>query len=1421
MKIRFSLFALLFLVTTTTTATHQPTNNALLQYTSAGHALGFHEKGFYVASNDHMLRIDFVDSRPTSPYVPDKSSSNSYDDSSLTKVTYHNLWSDISVSYTTDSGGIFESTWQIASGGNPEQIRLRYNIPTEITAEGQLKMRYTRGWMQESAPVAWQMDEGQRLPVDVAFNRYDDGSIGFKLGDYDKSLPLLIDPVLEWNTFLGSSGGDDATSIATDASGNIYITGSSQYSWGNPIVAHTGGGGSYDGFLAKLSPTGELLWNTFMGSSNVWDNANSVAVDSTGNIYVTGDSPATWGSPVNAHSGGGTNDAFIVKFNASGTRLWNTFIGLSTHNYFGNSIAVDANNNSYIAGTQGQSGSSTYKKYAFASKINATGTPQWTTSMGASTQDDKGEGIALDAAGNVYVGGSSRITWGSPINPYTGTFDNAFVAKLNNAGTLQWNTFVGSASWTLGYAITANSAGDTFLTGYGGASWGTPVNAHAGGDDGFVIKLNTNGAAQWHTFFGSSSTDRGAAITMDSGGNLYVAGTSWAAWGTPENAYAGGGEAFAVKLDAAGAISWNTFLGSVSEDAGKGISVDSANNVYLTGNSSVNWGWPVRAFLPNDVFAAKVCDSCFTVSTSAPPTQGSFTPGVRAVLGGNTTTFTVNTQPGYSIATVSGCGGNWTGTNPYTTGAISADCTVTATFTLNSYSVTPSAGANGSISPDTPQTVDHGNTVQFTVTPATNYEASVGGSCGGSLAGNIYTTNAITGNCTVQASFSLITYTVDTAAPAAQGSFSPSSRTVDHGSNTTFDVSANTGYSINTVSGCGGTWTGSNPYTTGIITADCTVTATFTPDSYAVTASVDAHGTLDNTAVSVDYGTTTSFTVTPDPGFTTNLTVGGSCPVGSWSGQTYTTGIIVGPCNVSFTHAVTTFSVTPSPRSHAALIAAGGEHSLALRGNTTVVGWGDDWSGQSTPPAGLSDVVAVAAGGYQSLGLKTDGTVVAWGDDGDGQASVPAGLSDVIAIAAGYSHSLAVRADGSVVAWGNDGDGQSTVPSTLQSVIAVAGGSDHSLALKSDGTVVGWGYDYDGQATPPAGLNGVIAISSGSWANHSLALKNDGTVVAWGDNSSGQTDVPPGLSGVVAIAAGGEHSLALKADGSVVGWGYDYNGQATPPAGLSNVVAIAAGGDHSLALKNDGSIIGWGNDGSGQATPPLELNMLPLNGRHGSITPNNPTRVDAETTVQFSVTADPGYTFDENVGGTCTAGSWSGNIYTSGSTTTNCTVDFNFIADNYTVTAAASAGGIATPASQAAIYGDKVSFTVTSDIDHVLSDAISGSCPLGSWGGKNGDLYTTGSISGSCYVNFHFVNNIQCIANSGLINIASKVYSNGEEMGCQSNAGELIVFGPGNTLESGSFVSLGSGNVIELGTGLSVANGAILKVNHTQVAPRP
>jgi hypothetical protein len=281
----------------------------MLQFRAGGHILGFQPTRAYLASLDHALSVEFLHTKGVMPQ-----STNGASDThapakapALTKVSYANLWKGISLTYETAQDGITESTYHIAPGADVSQIRLRYNVPVKVQKDGSLKFTFERGYLTESKPVAWQDINGKRIPVTVAFNVSGD-EVGFSVGTYNPREPLIIDPTYAWHTFYGASNDDYGRSIAVDTSGNIYITGSSNASWGTPINAHSG---TLDIFVLKLNGSGSYQWHTFYGSSSGDEGGEDIAVDTGGNIHVTGWNTATWGSPLHAYSG--YYDIFVLK----------------------------------------------------------------------------------------------------------------------------------------------------------------------------------------------------------------------------------------------------------------------------------------------------------------------------------------------------------------------------------------------------------------------------------------------------------------------------------------------------------------------------------------------------------------------------------------------------------------------------------------------------------------------------------------------------------------------------------------------------------------------------------------------------------------------------------------------------------------------------------------------------------------------------------------------------------------------------------------------------------------------------------------------------------------------------------------------------------------------------------------------------
>jgi len=457
-------------------------------------------------------------------------------------------------------------------------------------------------------------DMGYGIAVDGSGNAYVTGSTW----STEATFPVVGGPDLTWNGgyfdafvakvnasgtalvycgYIGGSGSDFGYGITVDGSGNAYVTGNTSSTEatfpvvGGPDLTWNGGD---DAFVAKVNASGTAL--VYCGYIGGWDYdcGYGIAVDSSGNAYITGFTESTEaifpviGGPDLTFNG--SYDAFVAKVNASGTALvYCGYIGGSESD-FGRGIAVDGSGNAYVTGytsstqatfpvTGGPDPTYNGGTDAFVAKVNASGTALVYCGYIGGSDLDYGYGIAVDGSGNAYVAGlafSTQATFpviGGPDLTYNGGSSDAFVAKVNASGTsLVYCGYIGGSDNDEGYGIAVDGSGNAYVTGCTSSTEATfpviggPDLTYNGGGDLFVAKVNASGTALVYCgYIGGADDDYGRGIAVDGSGNAYVAGftestqATFPVIGGPDLTHNGGYDAFVAKISS---IQKDDFLGT-------------------------------------------------------------------------------------------------------------------------------------------------------------------------------------------------------------------------------------------------------------------------------------------------------------------------------------------------------------------------------------------------------------------------------------------------------------------------------------------------------------------------------------------------------------------------------------------------------------------------------------------------------------------------------------------------------------------------------------------------------------------------------------------------------------------------------------------------------------------------------------------
>ncbi len=482
------------------------------------------------------------------------------------KVIYENVYPNIDIEFVLNDAtnkGQFKYNFIVKPHANLADIQLELvgANRTSLNKAGNILIETAYGNIEENIPLSYVINkDNSHSTIKANFIALNNNTYGINAEDYNHNQTLVIDPT-NWATYYGGSNNDIGYGIATDTSGNILVTG---YTNSSTAIATVGsyqttfGGGNYDAFIVKFNSSGVRQWATYYGGSNS-DEGRGIAVDANGNIIITGltsssNAIATIGVYQQFRGGIVSDlDAFIAKFDSSGVRQWATYYGGSNGDW-GAGIATDADGNIILTGT-------TYSSNAIATV------------------------------------GVHQTTFG-------GTMD-AFIAKFNTNGIIQWATYYGGGSADRLAGVATDVIGNIIIT---GSTYSSNAIATTGAHqtmhgsigslwyyDVFIAKFNANGIRQWGTFLGGSAGDNGNGIATDANGNIIITGetrssNAIATVDSHQTVFGGGSssfnnDAFIAKFDSSGVRQWATYYGGTGFDYGYGIAIDASGNIVITGKT--------------------------------------------------------------------------------------------------------------------------------------------------------------------------------------------------------------------------------------------------------------------------------------------------------------------------------------------------------------------------------------------------------------------------------------------------------------------------------------------------------------------------------------------------------------------------------------------------------------------------------------------------------------------------------------------------------------------------------------------------------------------------------------------------------------------------------------------------------------------
>jgi hypothetical protein len=543
------------------------------------------------------------------------------------RVTYPGLYPGVDLVYYGNQQEI-EFDLAVKPGADPQVIRMKVGGGAKLAIDGSGDLRIGEVGVKIALPKIYQDVNGTKQTIAGRYTLRGRDEVGFEMATWDRARPLVIDPTIlvgpgiTLSTLVGgSTSSTNGESIALDSTGNIYVAGStSAADFVTGNQAQSGTNGGPDGFVTKVSAAGKLVYSTYFGGSSA-DVFYSVAADANGNAWVTGYSSST------------------------------------------DFPLMNATQPAYGGGTD-----------AVVVEFTSSGALAFSTYLGGSSKDE-GFGIAVDKLNNAYItgytNGAFQTTPGVIQSAPQGGND-IFVAKYSSADTVVYATLLGGSGSDEGSGIAVDSTGNAYITGPTSSAAFVPANpaggaqaVYAGGTDAFVAKLNpTATALVYFTYLGGSSADDGYGIAVDSNLNAYIAGyTQSAGLATPgaaQTVYAGGIDGLAAQLNPAGTkFNYITYLGGSRNDYALAVAADSLGNAYVTGytdSANLPTVLPLQAALANPTSLLQTTNS----GTSWSAFDGNIPGAVSDVSPDPVTSGTIVAVTELGIYRTTNNGGAWT-----------------------------------------------------------------------------------------------------------------------------------------------------------------------------------------------------------------------------------------------------------------------------------------------------------------------------------------------------------------------------------------------------------------------------------------------------------------------------------------------------------------------------------------------------------------------------------------------------------------------------------------------------------------------------------------------------------------------------------------------------------------------------------------